>query len=181
MTNLNLQTKNLNMINSHPIYDVYSQGLWQWGHATMPMDNVKRIEFVRGPGSALYGAGAYDGVINVITKGAEDIDGVEVTARGGSWDTQQYNLLFGKTISGLEAVLNFNYFKTHGHRAFIKEDHWTYWDRINALLYGLPPISLAPGYTKGDEEKYDLALNLKFKGFTLDGRYVDRGWCLETP
>ncbi len=141
----------------------------------MPMDNVKRIEFVRGPGSALYGSGAYDGVINVITKGAEDIDGVELTARGGSWDTQQYNLLFGKTLSDLEVVLNFNYFKTHGHSALIEEDMWTEFDRnIRVPFFGLPPLSLAPGHTKSPEERYDLALNLKFKGFTLDGRYVDR-------
>jgi len=144
------------MINSHPIYDVFSQGINQWAYDTLPMDNIKRIEFMRGPGSALYGSGAYDGVINVITKEAEDIDGVELTARGGSWDTQQYNLLYGKTLKDLEVAFNVNYFKTHGHRAFIREDQLTALDRILAL----PPASLAPGRTRGNEEKYDVALTL---------------------
>ncbi len=116
-----------------------------------------------------YGANAYHGVINVITKEAEDIDGFELTARGGSWDTQQYNLLFGKTFSELEVAFNFDYFKTHGHRAFIDEDWQTQLDGN----FG-SSASLAPGRTNGDDEKYDVALNLKYKGFTFDGRYVDR-------
>ncbi|HET8731164.1 MAG TPA: TonB-dependent receptor plug domain-containing protein, partial [Moraxellaceae bacterium] len=38
-----------------------------WGG--LPADNIERIEVIRGPGSALYGADAFSGVINVITKG----------------------------------------------------------------------------------------------------------------
>ena len=116
------------MINSHPINDVVTGGA-TYVHDTLLIDNIKRIEFIRGPGSALYGSNAYNGVINVITKEAEDIDGFELTARGGSWDTQQYNLLYGKTFSDLEVAFNFNYFKTHGHRAFIEEDFQTQIDQ----------------------------------------------------
>ncbi len=164
--------KILVMINSHPIYDAAS-GRATMVHDTLIMDNIKRIEFIRGPGSALYGANAYHGVINIITKKAEDIDGFELTARGGSWDTQQYNLLFGKTFSDLEVAFNFNYFKTRGHRAFIEEDGQTQFDRLIPDFIA-PDASLAPGRTNGDDEKYDVALNVKFKGFTLDGKYVDR-------
>jgi len=159
------------MINSHPIYDASTQEALTV-HETLIIDNIKRIEFIRGPGSALYGASAFHGVINVITKEAEDIDGFELTARGGSWDTQQYNLLYGKTFSDLEVAFNFNYFKTHGHRAFIEEDLQTWIDEQWHPFF--PPASLAPGRTKGDDEKYEVALNLKYKGFTFDGRYVDR-------
>ena len=38
-----------------------------------PLNMVSRIEFVRGPGSSLYGANAYAGVINIVTKKAEDL------------------------------------------------------------------------------------------------------------
>jgi len=160
------------MINSHPINNAQT-GSATLVHDTLIIDNIKRIEFIRGPGSALYGANAYHGVINIITKEAEDIDGFELTARGGSWDTQQYNLLYGKTFGDLEVTFNLNYFKTHGHRAFIEEDLQTYFDGLWAPA-GVPPASLAPGRTNGGDEKYDVALNLKFKGFTFDGRYVDR-------
>ena len=160
------------MINSHPINNAQDGGAL-WVHDTLIIDNIKRIEFIRGPGSALYGANAFHGVINIITKEAEDVDGFEITAKGGSWDTQQYNLFYGKTFSDLEVAFNFNYFKTHGFRGLIEEDFQTYLDSIWGA-FGFPPASLAPGRTSGDDEKYDVALNLKLKGFTFDGRYFDR-------
>ncbi len=57
-----------------------------WGG--MPVKAIQRIEVIRGPGSALYGADAYAGVINITTKSAQDINGVITGARAGSFDTQ---------------------------------------------------------------------------------------------
>jgi outer membrane receptor protein involved in Fe transport len=48
-----------------------------------PVDHIKRIEIVRGPGSVIYGGAAKLGVINIITKQAEDIEGVSLTASYG--------------------------------------------------------------------------------------------------
>ncbi len=44
-----------------------------------PVSAIKRIEIIRGPGSAIYGGAAELGVINVITKAGEDIDGIAVS------------------------------------------------------------------------------------------------------
>ena len=158
----NFQNVILVMVNGHPINDGW-RGAATYTHDTMILDNVKRIEVIRGPGSALYGANAFAGVINVITKEAENVDGWELSASGGSYDTQQYNLLYGKTHNDLNVVFNYNYFNTHGYRRHINRDQ----------LYPLPS-SLAPGRIKGDDEKYDVALNLEYKGLKFDGRYVDR-------
>jgi iron complex outermembrane receptor protein len=156
------------MINGHPVNENFSGGA-TYTHDTIILDNVKRIEVIRGPGSALYGANAFAGVINIITKEAEDIDGWELTARGGSYDTQQYNLLYGKTFNGLEVAFNYNYFNTHGFNGHLDRD----------ALSVSPSIlnrraSLTPGRLQGDGEKDDFSLNLKYKGFTFDGKYVDR-------
>ncbi|RLD98090.1 MAG: TonB-dependent receptor, partial [Bacteroidetes bacterium] len=70
------------MVNSHPLNENFTGGATST-HDIMMLDNVKRIEFIRGPGSALYGANAFAGVINIITKDAEDIDGWELTTRFG--------------------------------------------------------------------------------------------------
>ena len=161
------------MINGLPLYDCSSQRAGN-NYSVLNMDNVKRIEFIRGPGSALYGANAYSGVINIITKKPEDVNGVEVTARGGNWDTQQYNLLFGKTFTDLEIAFNFNYLKTNGYSALIKEDFYTWYDQEVYAPLGYAPISMAPGYTREHDEKYELALNVKYKGFMFDGGYYDR-------
>ena len=52
------------------------------------VQNISRIEVIRGPGSAIYGADAFSGVINIITKNARDIDGLRVGGRGGSFQTK---------------------------------------------------------------------------------------------
>ncbi|MBI5889113.1 MAG: TonB-dependent receptor [Nitrosomonadales bacterium] len=54
----------------------------------VPLENVARIEIIRGPGSALYGADAFAGVINIITKTAEDTPGTEFGMRVGSFNTR---------------------------------------------------------------------------------------------
>lgn len=48
-----------------------------------PVDAIERIEIIRGPGSAIYGGSAEYGVINIITKAAESLNGVEVYGMGG--------------------------------------------------------------------------------------------------
>ena len=155
------------MVNGHPLNEDFTGGISV--HDTLILDNIKRIEVVRSPGSALYGANAVLGVINIITKEAEDIDGFELTTRGGSYDTQQYNLLYGKTFNEVEVAFNFNYLNTHGFNGHVDADQQTFFDQ----LYGTN-ASLAPGRMKGDDEKYDAFLTLKYKGFKLDGKYVDR-------
>src|SRR5690606_17372575 len=55
--------------------------------AGMPVKAIERIEVIRGPGSALYGADAFAGVINVITKTGADIARNRAGVRAGSFDT----------------------------------------------------------------------------------------------
>jgi hypothetical protein len=50
-------------------------GLQQWAALSLPPDDMAAIEFIRGPGSALYGASAYAGVINLITPEAREVVG----------------------------------------------------------------------------------------------------------
>ena len=156
------------MINSHALNESFTGGA-TWTHDTLMLDNIKRIEVMRGPGSALYGANAFAGVVNLITKDGEDIDGWEVTVGGGSFDTQQYNLLYGKTFNDLDIAFNYNYFNTHGFNGHVNEDLQTSLDRLF-----LTNASLAPGRMKGDDEKYDASLNVKYKGLKCDWKYVDR-------
>jgi outer membrane receptor protein involved in Fe transport len=50
---------------------------------TQPLEMIKRLEFITGPGGVLWGSNSLLGILNVITKDAEDVDGVEVGASVG--------------------------------------------------------------------------------------------------
>lgn len=58
--------------NGVPMNDVRDSGIWL--DETYPVEMIKRIEVVLGPGSALYGSGAFQGVVNIFTKDPADID-----------------------------------------------------------------------------------------------------------
>jgi len=80
----------------------------------MPVENISRIEVIRGPGSALYGADAFSGVINVITKNSHDIDGVNTGVRTGSFDSQDAWLQYGGLIGNWETSFSLEYSKSDG-------------------------------------------------------------------
>lgn len=69
-----------------------------FGH-NMPLNIYKRIEIVFGPSSAIYGADAYAGVINLITKEGKDIDGLIGSVGYVSTNALISSLTFGKQIS----------------------------------------------------------------------------------
>jgi iron complex outermembrane receptor protein len=61
-----------------------------------PIQNIKRVEIVRGPGSSLYGENAFWGVINIVTLSGEDLAGGDAQVFGGSRSTESINAQYGK-------------------------------------------------------------------------------------
>lgn len=75
-----------------------------FGH-NIPLYPYSRVEIVFGPASAIYGADAYAGVINLISKDATDIDGFRGGAGYVSTQAMDAHLIFGKELSPDVAVL----------------------------------------------------------------------------
>jgi outer membrane cobalamin receptor len=73
--------KVLILLNGFQMNDLLYQNVALANH--FPIDFIERIEIIRGPGSALYGGSAEYGVINIITKSTESLNGVVVTGAGG--------------------------------------------------------------------------------------------------
>lgn len=73
----------------------------------IPLSLYKRIEILYGPAAALYGADAYAGVINLISKDGKDVDGLEVNTGYISTNAIVADLTFGKAISKDADILIF--------------------------------------------------------------------------
>ncbi len=58
-------------------------GSQEWNTLTFPTEDYVKMEFVSGPGSALYGANAYSGVLDITTPSAREVLGTKVTLAGG--------------------------------------------------------------------------------------------------
>ncbi len=123
----------------------------------LPLEAIQQIEVIRGPGSALYGADAFAGVINIVTKKANDIDGTQIGIRGGSWDTQSIWGLHSNQWLGwdIAAALQYSHNNNDGDR-IIKADAQSQLDtRFNTSA------SLAPGEMQTQGEEWNAHLNLQ--------------------
>jgi outer membrane receptor protein involved in Fe transport len=86
----------------------------------LPTENVERIEVIRGPGSSLYGAGAFLGVVNVVSKRRET---VEATVAGGSFGTVDGHLSAGTRLTpelGFYGDVDFG--RSDGYRKPVQRD-----------------------------------------------------------
>ncbi|CAN5328434.1 hypothetical protein BH18GEM1_BH18GEM1_09430 [soil metagenome] len=72
----------------------------EWTALSMPLDDLGRLDFVRGPGSALYGANAFSGVLNITTPSPADIVGTKLAFSGGQRESGRFDLRHaGETLS----------------------------------------------------------------------------------
>ena len=133
-----------------------------WGG--MPVENIARIEVIRGPGSALYGADAFSGVINIITKTATDINGTEPGVRLGSFKSRDAWVQHGGVWGGLDAAVYLRKGHTDGQRQVITQDAMT----------STPYPSLAPGSVNLGRDTIDGRLDLSHDKWRLRMGYQQR-------
>ena len=138
-----------------------------------PVENIKRIEIIRGPGSAVYGENALLSVINIITYDAEDIDGVKFSAGFGRYDTHEENIVFGKTFGELTISGMYRYRETNGFNGTINSDSQTILDS-KVSPFGYPTASMAPGSVDDERREYNMNLKLNYKDFYAEGLYINK-------
>jgi iron complex outermembrane receptor protein len=94
--------KLLVMIDGRTVYNPEFAGVL-WDSQNVPLDTIERIEVIRGPGAAVWGSNAVNGVINIITKSAEETQGGLITVREGNAGTGPDTIRYGGTARGLGA------------------------------------------------------------------------------
>ena len=79
------------------------------------VEAIERIEFIRGPASALYGSGALVGIVNIITKKGADLSGTSVKVQGGPYG-QEASASWGRQLVGYDVFFNFTYLDAVGQK-----------------------------------------------------------------
>jgi iron complex outermembrane receptor protein len=106
------QEKILIMLNGHRL-NSYSTNV-ATPDFSISLEKVKQIEVLRGPASSLYGGVALTGVINIITKEAEDVDGLQIKASVGNYGQIKGDLLFGRRYINLSFLSWANIYHSDG-------------------------------------------------------------------
>jgi len=142
--------KLLVMIDGRTVYSPTFSGVY-WDAQDTLLDDIDRIEVIRGPGATIWGANAVNGVINILTKKASETQGGLVTVGGGSHDQFIGEMRYGAEVGKLG----------HG-RAYL-----SYHKQDSYELYG------------GEVDANDDWDSLR-TGFRLDGEHEDKDtWTLQ--
>jgi iron complex outermembrane receptor protein len=107
--------KLLVLVDGRTVYTPTFGGVF-WDVLDLPLEDIQRIEVIRGPGGSVWGANAVNGVINIITKNASETHGGLVVAGGGDVDQG-----FGTIQYGGKAVGNTDY---RVYAKYLNQDHF---------------------------------------------------------
>ncbi|OUR65996.1 hypothetical protein A9Q73_08175 [Bermanella sp. 47_1433_sub80_T6] len=81
-------------------HSVFKPGLArvEWTDIPLAIEDIERIEIIRGPNSATYGANSYLGTINILTKHPQDSEGIKLKVRSGSQNVSDHYLNFSGSL-----------------------------------------------------------------------------------
>jgi len=91
------------LIDGRSVYTPLFAGVY-WQVQDTLLEDIERIEVIRGPGGTIWGANAVNGVINIITKRAQETHGTLVSTGGGNLDQGFVNFRYG---TGNDKGLNY--------------------------------------------------------------------------
>jgi len=142
--------------------NIYDSG-WVAHESPVDVDNIERVELIRGPSSSLYGSSAFFGTINVISRRGGSLNGVEATAEAGSLKTTRGRLAAGYLLpSGLEYFVAVSHYNSGGQK------------RLYFAEYDTPELNHGVAENLDHERATHFTGNATFRGFTLSGVFNSR-------
>lgn len=146
--------KLLVLVDGRSIYlDIQGEVLWKAIPVTLP--EIKRIEVLKGPASALYGFNAFDGVVNIITKSAAEMKGTTLQVGGGEFGTFMTSAIQAGTVGKF------------GYRLSVGEDQTNQWRNRDALAFRSYKFNLDTSYALSETSSF------RFSGGLLDSNRFD--------
>ncbi len=149
------------LLNGHRLNDAVLGSAWL-DALQVSMDDIEKIEIAHGPGSALYGSNAMLAVINIITKGGKDINGLRLVGEAGRRDAYKGGIAYGKGDEKSGTLLSAERYKSGGREVRFRE-------------FSYSTVGLA------DREKSSrLFLSASEDDYTLTGSYLEREKAIPT-
>lgn len=150
-------------IDGHRINENIYDSLLLGTEFILDVDLVDRIEFIRGPGSSLYGSNAFFASIHIVTKKGRDLKGIEVSGETGSLETYKGRLAYGNTFqNGLEWILSGSYYDSQGNR------------RLYFKEFDSPLTNNGFAQNVDQDRSTSFFSTWSFKNFVLQGAISDR-------
>jgi iron complex outermembrane recepter protein len=165
--NSQFSNKLLVMIDGRTIYSPNFSGVL-WNVEDLPLDDVEQIEVIRGPGAAVWGANAVNGVINIITRSAVETQGGLITAQAGNYDQAVGSLRYGSHLG--DAAVRFS--SKYAERSPLAGgtgggSNYDRWDLQRAGFRADWPASTANGFTfEGDLYQSDAGETANYPSLT---------------
>jgi len=131
------------------------------------VDLIERVEIIRGPSSSLYGADAFLAVINVITRKAPQLKGLELSLAPASFGTYQGRASYGGQFKGIDLMLSGTFYNSQGQTLFFPQ-------------FGIPATNNGVTRNTDFESFQHILTTISFHGFTLQGLFSARDKAVPT-
>jgi outer membrane receptor protein involved in Fe transport len=150
------------LIDGHRINDGIYNAAYIGTEAILDIDLIQRVEIIKGPGSSLYGANAFLGVINIIMQG-RDFNGVEVSADAASLQTYRGRTTYGqKFAGGAELLLSETFYDSKGNRQLFFPE------------FNSPATNNGIAQDADTAQFHSTFLSANYRDFTFRSGYVSR-------
>jgi outer membrane receptor protein involved in Fe transport len=139
-----LANKMLVLVDGRSIF-VDAQAIVYWKSIPVTLPEIKRIEVLKGPASAVYGFNAFDGVINIITKSPEEMKGTTLQFGGGEFGTISSAAIHAGTVGKF------------GYRLSVGRDQNQQWRNRDSLAFRSHKFNVQTEYALSSESKLSIS------------------------
>ena len=151
------------LINGHRINNDLNDGAAIGTAFILDIDLIDRVEIVRGPGSVLYGNNAFFGVIDVITRQGNQVNGIEASGSYGSFNAASGRVTLGQRFTnGLNIVLSGTVYHSDGP------------ENLFYPAFNTPAQNNGVAHNLDDDGYGSFFGSANYKDFTLEGAFINR-------
>ncbi len=141
------------LLNGQRLNDLYTGGVSVLNRL-ISVNNIKQVEIIRGPGSALYGSNAFLGVVNILTKDEDN----DIQLEYGTQNYKSASINISKEIgSSIKASAYVGIFSEDGHEYDNMTDVWGRKDK-----------------TRDPSKGFDVLTSIDYKNLTFSTRFMER-------